>query len=52
MAVEDDVTRWQKIKGMGICLGDSESDCSTNLRFSRQRTVVLNVVGAAPKFDV
>ena len=22
-----------KIKGMGICFGDSESDCVTNLRF-------------------
>ena len=34
MALKDDVTRWQKIKGMGICLGDSESDCLTHLRFA------------------
>ena len=34
MALKDDVTRWQKTKGMGICLGDSESDCFTNLRFA------------------
>ena len=29
-----DVTRWPKIKGTGIRLGDSESDCLTNLRFA------------------
>ena len=34
MALKDDVTRWQNIKGMGICFGDSESDCLTNLRFA------------------
>ena len=33
MALKDDVTRWQKIKGMGICFEYSESDCLTNLRF-------------------
>ena len=26
MALKDDVTRWQKTKIMGICLGDSEFD--------------------------
>ena len=34
MALKDDVTRWHKTKGMGICLGDSWSDCFTNLRFA------------------
>ena len=34
MALKDDVTRWQKTNRMGICLGDSESDCFTNLRFA------------------
>ena len=34
MTLKDDVTRWQKIKGVGICLGDSESDCLTNLCFA------------------
>ena len=31
---ENDPTRWQKKKGMGICFGDNESDCLTNLRFA------------------
>ena len=31
---ENDLTRWQKKKGMGICFGDNESDCLTNLRFA------------------
>ena len=34
MALGDNVTRWQNIKGMGICFGDSESDRLTNLRFA------------------
>ena len=34
MALKDDVERWQKSKGMGIRLGDYESDCFTNLRFA------------------
>ena len=34
MALKDDVTRWQKSKGMGIRLDDHESDCLTNLRFA------------------
>ena len=34
MALKDDVTRWQKTKGMGICLSDSESNCLTNLCFA------------------
>ena len=34
MALKDDVTRWQKTKGIGMYLGDSESDCFTNLRFA------------------
>ena len=33
VALKDNLARWQK-KGMGICLGDSESDCLTNLRFA------------------
>ena len=32
MAQKDNARRWQKIKGMGICSSDSESDCFTNLR--------------------
>ena len=34
MALKDDVERWQKSKGMGVRLGDNESDCLTNLRFA------------------
>ena len=34
MALKDDVERWQKSEGMGIRLGDDESDCVTNLRFA------------------
>ena len=30
----EDVERWQKSRGMGIRLGDHESDCFTNLRFA------------------
>ena len=33
VALKDDLARWQK-RGMGICFGDSESDCLTNLRFA------------------
>ena len=33
MELNDDLASWQK-KGMGICLGDSETDCLTNLRFA------------------
>ena len=33
-ALKDDVERWQKTKGMGLRLGDQESDCFTNLRFA------------------
>ena len=32
MALKDDVTRWQKLQGMGTCLGGSESHCFANLR--------------------
>ena len=34
MALKDDVERWPKPKGMGIRLGDYESDCLTSLRFA------------------
>ena len=34
MVLKDDVARWQKQKGMGICSGDAESDSFTNLRFA------------------
>ena len=34
MALKDDVERWQKSKGMGVRLGDNESDCLANLRFA------------------
>ena len=34
IALKDDLTRWQKTQGMGICLGDSESNCLTRLRFA------------------
>ena len=33
ITLKDDEIRWQKTKGMGICSGDSESDCLSNLRF-------------------
>ena len=33
-ALEDDIQRWQKTKGMGIYLSDNDHDCLTNLRFA------------------
>ena len=33
-ALEDDIPRWQKIKGMGIYLNDSDHDCLTNMRLA------------------
>ena len=33
VALKDDLASWQT-EGMGICLGDSETDCLTNLRFA------------------
>ena len=34
VALKDDFPRWQKKKGMGICLGDDDHDCLANLRFA------------------
>ena len=34
VALKNYLPRWQKKKGMGICLGDHELDCLTNLRFA------------------
>ena len=34
VALKDDLPRWQKNKGMGVCLGDGDHDCLTNLRFA------------------
>ena len=34
VALKDDFPRWQKKKGMGICLGNYELDCFTNLRLA------------------
>ena len=31
-ALEDDIPRWQKKRGMGMCLGDDDHDWLTNLR--------------------
>ena len=33
-ALEDDIPRWQKKKGMGIYWSDNDHDCLTNLRFA------------------
>ena len=33
-ALEDDIPRWQKKKGMGIYLSDNDHDCLTNMRFA------------------
>ena len=33
-ALKDDLPRWQKQKGMGICLRDGDHDCLANLRFA------------------
>ena len=33
VGLKDGLPRWQKKKGMGICLGDNDHDCITNLRF-------------------
>ena len=32
-ALEEDIPRWQKKKGMGIYLSDNDHDCFTNMRF-------------------
>ena len=34
MALEDDHPRWQKKRGMGLCLGDNYHDRFTNMRFA------------------
>ena len=34
VALKGDRPRWQKKKGMGICLGDCDLDCLTNLRYA------------------
>ena len=34
MALKDDLPRWQKKRGMGICLGDNDHDSFTNMRFA------------------
>ena len=49
MALRDDVECWQKSKGMGIRLGDHESDCFTSLRFADDVALVLHFTGAASK---
>ena len=33
-ALEKDTPRWQKKRGMGLCLGDNDHDCLTNIRFA------------------
>ena len=33
-ALEEDIPRWQKKRGRGICLGDNDHDCLTNMRFA------------------
>ena len=34
VALKDDLPRWQKTQAMGVCLGDCDLDCTTNLRFA------------------
>ena len=34
MALKDNLPRWQKKRGLGICLGDNDHDCFTNMRFA------------------
>ena len=33
-ALEEDIPRWHKKRGMGICLSDNDHDTLTNLRFA------------------
>ena len=33
-ALEEDILRWQKRRGMGIYLSDNDHDCLTNMRFA------------------
>ena len=33
-ALEENIPRWQKKRGMGICLSDNDHDCFTNMRFA------------------
>ena len=37
---------------MGICLGDNESDCLTNLRFADDVLLFCDVIGATTENDV
>ena len=32
-ALKEDIPRWKKKRGMGICLGTNDHDCLTNMRF-------------------
>ena len=34
VALKDDLPRWQKKKGMDICVRENDHDCLTNLRFA------------------
>ena len=48
--MKDDVERWQTTKGIGLRLGDQESDFLTNLRFADDVLLfVLYIAGALPK---
>ena len=33
-ALEEDIPRWPKKRGMGICLSDNDHDCLTDMRFT------------------
>ena len=33
-ALEEDIQRWPKKRGMGICLGDNDHDCLANMTFA------------------
>ena len=34
MVLKDDLPRWQKKRGMGICPGDNNHDCLKNMSFA------------------
>ena len=57
-AVEEDIPRWQKKRGMGICLNDNDHDCRTNMKFADdvllfcifKRTTPKNVLRIQAKY--
>ena len=48
-AFKEDIPRWQKKTGMGICLGDNDHDCLTNMRVADDVLLFASSKRAASK---